>query len=76
MHSIRNRLTALKKNRGEYIKASDVNVLYQATVKQGASPTLWSRACIRLAQWQSHFFVASINLSLLIRSDTAERGPR
>lgn len=33
--SIRNRLTALKKNRGEYIKASDVNVLYQAIVKQG-----------------------------------------
>lgn len=33
--SIRNRLTALKKNRGEYIKVSDVNVLYQAIVKQG-----------------------------------------
>ncbi|KAF7797505.1 hypothetical protein EIP86_008705 [Pleurotus ostreatoroseus] len=32
--AIRNRLTALKKNRGEYIKASDVNVLYQAIVKQ------------------------------------------
>ncbi|KAI0091734.1 hypothetical protein BDY19DRAFT_983977 [Irpex rosettiformis] len=32
--NIRNRLTALKKNRGEYIKASDVNVLYQAIVKQ------------------------------------------
>lgn len=35
--SIRNRLTALKKNRGEYIKASDVNTLYQAVVKQGMS---------------------------------------
>ena len=35
--SIRNRLTALKKNRAEYIKASDVNVLYQAIVKQGSS---------------------------------------
>ncbi|KAL1725282.1 hypothetical protein EV714DRAFT_288025 [Schizophyllum commune] len=35
-HSIRNRLTALKKDRGEYIKASDVNALYQAVVKQGA----------------------------------------
>ncbi|KAI0761897.1 hypothetical protein BC629DRAFT_1682625 [Irpex lacteus] len=32
--NIRNRLTALKKNRGEYIKASDVNTLYQAIVKQ------------------------------------------
>ncbi|KAJ3548517.1 hypothetical protein NM688_g5289 [Phlebia brevispora] len=35
--NIRNRLTALKKNRGEYIKASDVYVLYQAIVKQGSS---------------------------------------
>lgn len=32
--NIRNRLTALKKNRGEYIKASDVNNLYQQIVKQ------------------------------------------
>ncbi|KAG5642626.1 hypothetical protein DXG03_002464 [Asterophora parasitica] len=32
--NIRNRLTALKKNRAEYVKASDVNSLYQATVKQ------------------------------------------
>ncbi|TRM60758.1 hypothetical protein BD626DRAFT_503769 [Schizophyllum amplum] len=32
--SIRNRLTALKKDRGEYIKSSDVNALYQAVVKQ------------------------------------------
>ncbi|TFK39948.1 hypothetical protein BDQ12DRAFT_681509 [Crucibulum laeve] len=32
--NIRNRLTALKKDRGEYIKASDVNQLYQAVVKQ------------------------------------------
>lgn len=32
--NIRNRLTALKKDRGEYIKASDVNQLYQAIVKQ------------------------------------------
>ncbi|KII87517.1 hypothetical protein PLICRDRAFT_43170 [Plicaturopsis crispa FD-325 SS-3] len=31
---IRNRLTALKRDRGEYIKASDVNQLYQAVVKQ------------------------------------------
>lgn len=33
--SIRNRLTALKKNRAEFIKPSDVNSLYQAVVKQG-----------------------------------------
>ncbi|KAF9480504.1 hypothetical protein BDN70DRAFT_877487 [Pholiota conissans] len=32
--NIRNRLTALKKDRGEFIKASDVNQLYQAVVKQ------------------------------------------
>ncbi|KAI0080140.1 hypothetical protein K474DRAFT_1638137 [Panus rudis PR-1116 ss-1] len=32
--NIRNRLTALKKDRGEYIKASDVNHLYQQIVKQ------------------------------------------
>ncbi|KAF8661379.1 hypothetical protein AX16_001472 [Volvariella volvacea WC 439] len=32
--NIRNRLTALKKNRSEYIKAADVNALYQAVVKQ------------------------------------------
>ncbi|KAG2011667.1 hypothetical protein CC2G_011759 [Coprinopsis cinerea AmutBmut pab1-1] len=32
--NIRNRLTALKKDRGEFIKASDVNSLYQAVVKQ------------------------------------------
>ncbi|TFK98345.1 hypothetical protein BDV98DRAFT_613811 [Pterulicium gracile] len=32
--NIRNRLTALKKDRGEYIKAVDVNSLYQAVVKQ------------------------------------------
>ncbi|KAG6852804.1 hypothetical protein C0991_009080 [Blastosporella zonata] len=35
--NIRNRLTALKKNRAEYVKASDVNSLYQAVVKQGKS---------------------------------------
>ncbi|EGN91978.1 hypothetical protein SERLA73DRAFT_191749 [Serpula lacrymans var. lacrymans S7.3] len=32
--NIRNRLTALKRDRGEYIKPSDVNALYQAVVKQ------------------------------------------
>ncbi|KZT27730.1 hypothetical protein NEOLEDRAFT_1130191 [Neolentinus lepideus HHB14362 ss-1] len=32
--NIRNRLTALKKDRGEYIKSSDVNTLYQQIVKQ------------------------------------------
>ncbi|KDQ61670.1 hypothetical protein JAAARDRAFT_66748 [Jaapia argillacea MUCL 33604] len=32
--NIRNRLTALKKDRGEYIKASDVNALYQQIIKQ------------------------------------------
>ncbi|KAK7024882.1 hypothetical protein R3P38DRAFT_2951598 [Favolaschia claudopus] len=32
--NIRNRLTVLKRDRGEYIKASDVNSLYQAVVKQ------------------------------------------
>lgn len=35
--SIRNRLTVLKRDRGEYIKPSDVNSLYQAVVKQGPS---------------------------------------
>ena len=35
--SIRNRLTALKNNREEYIKPSDVLHLYQAVVKQGTS---------------------------------------
>ena len=34
-YSIRNRLTALKKDRGEYIKPADVNSLYQAVIKQG-----------------------------------------
>ena len=34
--SIRNRLTALKKDRGEFIKSSDVNQLYQAVVKQSS----------------------------------------
>ncbi|KAJ2914660.1 hypothetical protein MD484_g5763, partial [Candolleomyces efflorescens] len=32
--NIRNRLTALKKDRGEFIKPSDVNSLYQSVVKQ------------------------------------------
>ncbi|KAH7914612.1 hypothetical protein BJ138DRAFT_1123378 [Hygrophoropsis aurantiaca] len=32
--NIRNRLTALKRDRGEFIKPSDVNALYQAVVKQ------------------------------------------
>ncbi|KAF8582750.1 hypothetical protein K439DRAFT_1647471 [Ramaria rubella] len=32
--NIRNRLTALKKDRGEYVKAHDVLSLYQAVVKQ------------------------------------------
>lgn len=38
-NSIRNRLTALKKDRGDFIKPSDVNSLYQAVIKQGSSPT-------------------------------------
>ena len=38
-NSIRNRLTALKKDRGYFIKPSDVNSLYQAVIKQGSSPT-------------------------------------
>ncbi|KAL4065942.1 hypothetical protein J3A83DRAFT_336833 [Scleroderma citrinum] len=33
--NIRNRLTALKRDRAEYIKPSEVNALYQAVVKQG-----------------------------------------
>lgn len=33
--SIRNRLTALKKNRGNFVKAQDVLSLYHAVVKQG-----------------------------------------
>lgn len=32
--SIRNRLTALKKDRGDFIKPTDVNSLYQAVIKQ------------------------------------------
>ncbi|KAI0299145.1 hypothetical protein BC826DRAFT_1090537 [Russula brevipes] len=32
--NIRNRLTALKKDRGDFIKPSDVNSLYQAIIKQ------------------------------------------
>ncbi|KIM90620.1 hypothetical protein PILCRDRAFT_812376 [Piloderma croceum F 1598] len=32
--NIRNRLTVLKRDRGDYIKPSDVNSLYQAVVKQ------------------------------------------
>lgn len=43
--SIRNRLTALKKDRGEPIKPSDVNVLYQAVVKQGISPLSRTPSC-------------------------------
>jgi hypothetical protein len=39
-NSIRNRLTALKKDRGDFIKSSDVNSLYQAVIKQGPSPHL------------------------------------
>jgi hypothetical protein len=39
--SIRNRLTVLKRDRGEYIKPSDVNSLYQAVVKQGACRRRW-----------------------------------
>jgi hypothetical protein len=39
LFSIRNRLTALKRDRGEYIKASDVTQLYHAIVKQGACRT-------------------------------------
>jgi hypothetical protein len=35
IRSIRNRLTALKKDRGDFIKSSDVNSLYQAVIKQG-----------------------------------------
>ena len=42
--SIRNRLTALKKDRGEYIKQSDVNALYQAIIKQGARRSLYHSA--------------------------------
>jgi hypothetical protein len=34
-HSIRNRLTALKKDRSEYILASDVLSIYEAVIKQG-----------------------------------------
>ncbi|KZP01417.1 hypothetical protein CALVIDRAFT_532182 [Calocera viscosa TUFC12733] len=34
IYSLRNRLTVLKKNRGEFIKAQDVQNIYQAVVKQ------------------------------------------
>ena len=37
--SIRNRLTALKKDRGEFVKAHDVLSLYHAVVKQGKPTT-------------------------------------
>lgn len=35
LRSIRNRLTALKRDRADFIKPSEVNALYQAVVKQG-----------------------------------------
>jgi hypothetical protein len=35
--NIRNRLTALKKNSSDYIRAQDVQNLYQAVIKQGES---------------------------------------
>jgi len=46
-YSIRNRLTALKKDRGEYIKPADVNSLYQAVIKQGMPVLLriYTRPC-------------------------------
>lgn len=43
--SIRNRLTALKQNRGEYIKSQDVLSIYQAVVKQG-TPFLASLSAV------------------------------
>lgn len=58
--SIRNRLTALKKDRGEYIKASDVNILYQAIVKQGSSS--WIVLCIQSELMISHPCPASYDL--------------
>lgn len=37
--NIRNRLTALKKNSSDYIRAQDVQTLYQAVIKQGERKT-------------------------------------
>lgn len=49
-YSIRNRLTALKKDRGEYIKPADVNSLYQAMIKQGM-PALLLVYYLALVRW-------------------------
>jgi len=49
-YSIRNRLTALKKDRGEYIKPADVNSLYQAMIKQGM-PALLRVYYLVLVRW-------------------------
>lgn len=48
--SIRNRLTALKNNREQYIKPSDVLYLYQAVVKQGTS---WRRPTAQATNLQN-----------------------
>ncbi|KAG6334268.1 hypothetical protein ID866_4825 [Astraeus odoratus] len=45
--NIRNRLTALKRSRADYIKPSEVNALYQAVVKQGDS-------CLFLSSSHAH----------------------
>jgi hypothetical protein len=50
--SIRNRLTALKKNRAEYVKPSDVNSLYQAVLKQGES--CFEKRTSRLTDFSSY----------------------
>ena len=48
IRSIRNRLTVLKRDRGEYIKPSDVNSLYQAVVKQGLFLPYQHQSCTSL----------------------------
>jgi hypothetical protein len=57
--SIRNRLTVLKRDRGEYIKPSDVNSLYQSVVKQGLSFCIRSSYQPLMAAFQSQNLMMS-----------------
>lgn len=70
--SIRNRLTALKKNRGEYIKSSDVNVLYQAIVKQGTS-RVPACSCLVISLNSRHRSLAQSLLTARYDSSTVTR---
>ena len=68
--SIRNRLTALKKDRAEFIKVSDVNSLYQAVVKQSASlPILLPGARLVSYSFQSRNSTTSATTTRHITTD-------